>query len=174
MRDWPDDCAGRPRLPTASPRTPTSSLPGVGLAALPSDAPLTTLGLGDGAIAGSGLRGLNHWTTLDYLNLREDVGHLDTQDWAEVGRLPHLTRLGIDAELIPTLAGAPQLPTVETVYVTKASHSGDLAPLARACPQLREVRLHPEKSSLSMSADPYTALFPDAEVMVQVPRPSVL
>ncbi|WP_328872988.1 NACHT domain-containing protein [Streptomyces sp. NBC_00287] len=162
---------GLARLTTLENVTLITRLPGGGLAALPQDAPLTWISLGSGAVAETGLRGLSHWQGLDFLDLRDGLGVLGSQDWAEVSLLPRLTRLRMSASLVPGLAGAPRLSTIEELTVTDVREGSDLTALAHVCPQVRTVRLYPEQLSAALNAAPWAAVFPDAEVTAPSARP---
>ncbi|MBO4256710.1 NACHT domain-containing protein [Streptomyces griseorubiginosus] len=163
------DISGLERLDTLESLTAVTGLPGGGLAALPRNAPLKILALGAEAIDGTGLRGLSHWSMLDFLDLRDGASILRHEDWSEVAELPALTCLAIDAGLA-LMAGLPHLPTVEVVRVRNVSGNEDLTPLSHLCPQARRVLLYSEDPSTSLDASSYTALFPDAEVKVLMSR----
>lgn len=166
------DVSGLDRLDTLEYFTAVGRLSDSGLAALPQNAPLRSISLGGAAVPGTGLDGLSRWSTLRYLDFRDDVGALSPQDWSEVSRLPNLTRLGIGAtDLVPSLVGSPQLHAIEGLYVTNVQENDDLTLLSLRCPQVRSVTLYPHQESAPLSAAPYEALFPDAEVTVHTTRP---
>ncbi|MEU6139877.1 NACHT domain-containing protein [Streptomyces sp. NPDC047081] len=147
-------------------------LPGGGLTALPRDAPLTSITLGGNAVTGAGLRGLSRWPTLEHLNLWDDIdAQLGSRDWSEVAELPDLARLTIGVGLIPRLLDAPQLPTVEVLYVSNIREETDLMPLSRCCPHVRAVTLSAEPQYTPTEAARYAHLFPGAEITVVPSRP---
>lgn len=165
--------AGLGRLRTLRTLTVVTRLPG-GLTALPQDTPLTWLALGGESVVETGLRGLSTWQTLDHLYIRDDIGDLGPEDWAEIARLPHLTFLGIREEYLPGLLSAPELPALQVVHVSNVREDTDLTPLSRRCPQVRVVNLYPEQQSRALVPASYPALFPGAEFTVQTSRPLLL
>ncbi|MGI5456774.1 NACHT domain-containing protein [Streptomyces sp. CA-249302] len=166
------EVSGLDRLDTLESLTLATPLPGGGLAALPQGAPLIHISLGREAVRDTGLRGLSHWPTLRSFHLWEDIDTpLGTKDWSEVAKLPHLSRLGMGAVLIPSLEQAPQLPTVESLEIMSFRENVDLTPLARCCPQVRTVSIHLTQPSVPASTAPFAALFPDAEVTLKPFRP---
>ncbi|WP_405624459.1 hypothetical protein [Streptomyces sp. NBC_00076] len=125
----------------------------------------------DGAVAETGLRGLNTWPTLEYLTIQNDIGDLGPRDWTKIARLPCLSSISIPAKYLTGLLSAPHLPTLETVYVTNIREDTDLTPLYGNCPQVRTLTLFSEEHSTGLVAAPYQALSPEAEVTVHPTRP---
>lgn len=160
------------RLRTLRSLTVLSELPG-GLRALPSAAPLTTLGLGAGVLSAGGLRGLSRWSGLDSLHLPSGVELLAPEDWSELAAHPSLTRLNISARAALSCAGAPELPGVRSLWVFEVQGDEDLAPLARLCPNLHTVGLssHP---GVALDTTAYEADFPGIQVRAPRTRPFAL
>ncbi|MET7477075.1 NACHT domain-containing protein [Streptomyces sp. NPDC005648] len=161
------ELSGLNRLDALESLTLVTPLSGGGLAALPQDAPLTSLSLAGEFVTATGLRGLSHWSTLENLSLWGDIdAPLGPRDWSEVAGLPRLARLTIEAGLVPRLVDAPHLPAIADLHVSRFREDTDLTPLSRCCPQVRTVTLHAERSTPSDPA-PYAALFPHAEVTLE-------
>ncbi|MET7409139.1 NACHT domain-containing protein [Streptomyces parvulus] len=158
------DLTGLPALSSLTHLTVATRLPGSRLpAALPTEAPLRYLYLGDDAIAGTGLRGLVHWRTLQALYLATGTP-LTAEDWAEIQRLPDLTILGLHSRALPYGSGAmPVLPGVEDLFLTALEGDEDLSVLASRLPGLRMVALEAAPGAV-LDGDRLTALFPGAEV----------
>jgi hypothetical protein len=106
------DLAGLQRLDSLSELSVLEPLPGTGLTdSLPLSAPLRQLHLGQNTTQYTGLRGLSHWATLEWLSLFS-TRPLASADWTEIARLPRLTTLYLNAavaqegvETMPTLPG---------------------------------------------------------------------
>ncbi|MFF4492163.1 NACHT domain-containing protein [Streptomyces sp. NPDC001544] len=162
---------GLGRLSTLRTLRVASALPG-GLSRLPRTAPLTELGLDGGALS-AGLRDLSHWPGLEHLDLRGGAELLGAQDWSELAAHPSLNRLSVPARAAACCAGAPELPGVESLWVSGVQGDEDLAPLARLCPNLRTVQLatHP---GVALDLTAYEADFPDIEVLAPRTRPYAL
>ncbi|MEV5873354.1 NACHT domain-containing protein [Streptomyces sp. NPDC052101] len=161
--------SGLDRLSTLHTLTVSNALPDA-LRQLPRDAPLTTLGLDSEVLYEGGLRGLSHWSTLDYVDLRSGVEFLIPEDWSELAALPALTRLGVPAFAARCCADAPELLGVEVLHVVAVEGTEDLSPLARLCPNARTVRLYSKQLSVSLDETAYAAHFPNAEVTVPPTR----
>ncbi|WP_406415193.1 NACHT domain-containing protein [Streptomyces sp. NBC_00873] len=162
--------AGLDYLTTLQAITVMTRLPD-GLTALPQDAPLASLSLGEGAITETGLRGVSTWPTLENLYIQQDIGDLAPRDWAEIARLPRLSSMSIAAKYLPGLLSAPHLPSLKTVYVTSIHEDTDLTPLSGTCPQVRTVGLYLEQNPTRLVPTLYQAFFPSAEVTVHPTRP---
>ncbi|MYR40654.1 NACHT domain-containing protein [Streptomyces sp. SID5910] len=117
-------------------------LPGTRLTdSLPTAAPLRQLYLGGDTTADTGLQGLSHWDTLEWLSL-DRADPISAADWTEISQLPHLTTLRLNDSLLQK----------------------DSATLA-ALPGVREVVVR-TASDARLDADVFAALFPDAEVFL--------
>ncbi|MBL1107104.1 NACHT domain-containing protein [Streptomyces sp. 5-8] len=165
-----EEVSGFDQLTTLRALTVTSSITLDLLPLLPRNAPLTMLGLDDGAIGAGGLRGLSHWTTLNSVELRGEDAFLDARDWSELAALPALTRLSVPAHTAAYCVGAPELSGVELLHVVGVEGGEELSPLARMCPNARTVRLFP-KQIMSLDEADYAAQFPGADVRVPPSRP---
>lgn len=106
------DLAGLQRLDSLSQLSVLQRLPDTRLTdSLPPAAPLRQLHLGQNTTEYTGLRGLSHWATLEWLSLFS-TRPLTAADWTEIARLPLLTTLYLNAsvaqggvEAMPTLHG---------------------------------------------------------------------
>ncbi|MEV7796489.1 NACHT domain-containing protein [Streptomyces sp. NPDC087512] len=145
-------------------------LPGADLTeALPTDAPLGFLYLGEECTASTGLRGLRHWSTLHTLSLGALTTELTAEDWREVAALPALTRLYLDAAIlreVPASVGRmPELPGVEELMVYELEGTEHLAALAARLPGVHRVTLM-NRPGHSFPLTGFRPLFPGAEVVV--------
>ncbi|MFF9046645.1 NACHT domain-containing protein [Streptomyces parvulus] len=153
---------GLPALSSLTHLTVATPLPGSRLTtALPTDAPLRYLYLGEDAVAGTGLRGLSHWETLQALYLAP-ITPLTAGDWAEIQRLPDLTILGVHSSLLDGIGSMPTLPGIEDLFLTSLEGDEDLSVLASRLPGVRAVAL--SASDASLDGARFTALFPGADV----------
>ncbi|MFE2589068.1 NACHT domain-containing protein [Streptomyces anthocyanicus] len=142
-------------------------LPGTRLtASLPAAAPLQYLYLGDDAIAGTGLRGLSHWETLQALYL-SPATPLTAEDWAEIRRLPQLALLYLHGSLFPdSIEAMPTLPGVDGLGLIALDRGQDISVLAPRLPDVRTVTLQAAPGA-SLDGARLTALFPDADVTLE-------
>ncbi|MFF9859633.1 NACHT domain-containing protein [Streptomyces tendae] len=148
----------------------TPDLPGTGLTdALPTDAPLRFLYLGDTCTEPGGLLGLGHWKTLQTLSLGALTTELTEDDWQEVASLPALTHLYLDAAIlreVPASIGRmPELPGVEVLMVHNMEGTEHLAALAARLPGVHHVTLANRLGHSSPLSD-FRPLFPSAEVVL--------
>ncbi|MEU6290847.1 NACHT domain-containing protein [Streptomyces sp. NPDC046988] len=139
-------------------------LPGTRLTdSLPAAAPLRYLYLGEDAVAGTGLRGLSHWETLEALYLTPST-RLTDEDWAEVRRLPRLGILYLHSSLFPDSIGTmPTLPGVDDLNLIALDGGEDVSLLAPRLPDVRTVALQAAPGA-GLDGDRLAALFPGAEV----------
>ncbi|AXL89305.1 ATP-binding protein [Streptomyces sp. CB09001] len=134
--------------------------------ALPAEAPLQYLHLGDDATIDTGLRGLAHWQTLRALYLAP-TAPLTTEDWAEVQRLPRLSILLLHGSLFPKNIGpVPPLPGVLDLSLLACTGDEDLSLLATRLPDVRTVLLG-SATGLPLNTGQVVTLFPDAEVTAE-------
>ncbi|MFB7657316.1 MULTISPECIES: NACHT domain-containing protein [unclassified Streptomyces] len=161
------DLTGLSDLASITHLTVARRLPGTRLTdSLPAAAPLQYLYLGDDAIAGTGLRGLSHWETLQALYLSPSTP-LTAEDWAEIRRLPQLTLLYLHSSLFPDSIGTmPALPGVDDVNLIALDGSEDISVLAPRLPDVRTVALQAAPGA-SLDGARLAALFPDAEVTLE-------
>ncbi|MFD5446597.1 NACHT domain-containing protein [Streptomyces sp. NPDC127100] len=148
----------------------TPDLPGAGLTeALPADAPLSFLYLGDTCTEPGGLLGLGHWRTLQTLSLGALTTELTDDDWREVASLPALTHLYLNAAIlreVPASIGRmPELPGVEVLMVHDMEGTEHLAALAARLPGLHRVTLA-NRLGHSFPTSGFHPLFPGAEVVL--------
>ncbi|MFJ9199156.1 NACHT domain-containing protein [Streptomyces flaveolus] len=132
---------------------------------LPAAAPLEFLFLGRGTTEGTGLRGLSHWAGLKVLSL-SPTAPLTADDWAEIARLPLLTRLQLNARLFPDgLGPMPVLPGITELRLAELRGGEDLSALPSRLPGVRVVDVRGVPGPRPDTAA-FTALFPGAEVTV--------
>lgn len=163
------DLTGLRNLRTLTGLSVAQGLPGESLAdSLPVDSPLEYLSLGANTADTTGLRGLHHWPTLELLSLGPLTTLLTTTDWQAIADVPALTHLYLNASLFPhSVEAMPELPNIEFLRIPALHGAEDLSVLPSRLPSLREVILqtYPGKQ---FPADRYAALFPDAEVTVDL------
>ncbi|MFI2411324.1 NACHT domain-containing protein [Streptomyces sp. NPDC018947] len=162
------DPSGLPSLASLTLLSLVPELPGADLTeALPTDAPLRFLYLGEECTASTGLRGLGHWSTLHTLSLGALTTELTAEDWREVAVLPDLTRLYLDAAIlreVPASVGRmPELPGVEELMVYELEGTEHLAALAARLPGVHRVTLM-NRPGHSFPLSGFRPLFPGAEV----------
>ncbi|WP_237537591.1 NACHT domain-containing protein [Streptomyces sp. SID2999] len=109
--------SGLERLNTLRELTVMTELPAE-LRNLPRNASLRTLRLDASALMVDGLRGLSDWPTLKQLDLRYGIESLGGEDWSELAGHPSLDSLSIPAGMASRCADAPELPGIETWWVT--------------------------------------------------------
>ncbi|MFG3158007.1 NACHT domain-containing protein [Streptomyces sp. NPDC048219] len=132
---------------------------------LPAAAPLEFLFLGRGTTEETGLRDLSHWAGLKVLSL-SPTAPLTADDWAEIARLPLLTRLQLNARLLPDgLGPMPVLPGITELRLAEIRGGEDLSALPSRLPGVRVVDARGVPGSRP-DATVLTALFPGAEVTV--------
>ncbi|MGY5048841.1 NACHT domain-containing protein [Streptomyces sp. 900105755] len=161
------DLTGMRYLRSLTRITLSQQLPGTDLTeTLPSEAALEFLFLGAHSTESTGLRGLQHWTTLRTLSLGPLTKDLTVADWRAVTALPKLTHLHLNARIIQDLPHSiesmPELPGVEELRVASLRGSEDLAPLVPRLPGLRSVILT-NRPGHTFSVSRFAGLFPDAE-----------
>ncbi|WP_077799054.1 NACHT domain-containing NTPase [Streptomyces sp. JHA26] len=148
----------------------TPGLPGADLTeALPADAPLSFLYLGDTCTEPGGLRGLGRWRTLQTLSLGALTTELTEDDWREVASLPALTRLYLNAAIlreVPASIGRmPELPGIEVLTVHDMEGTEHLAALAARLPGLHRVTLS-NRPGHSFPVSGFRPVFPGADVVL--------
>ncbi|MEU3662188.1 NACHT domain-containing protein [Streptomyces sp. NPDC032940] len=132
---------------------------------LPAAAPLDFLFLGRGTTDETGLRGLSHWVRLKVLSLAP-TAPLTADDWAEVGRLPLLTRLQLNARLFRDgLGPMPVLPGITELRLAELRGGEDFSMLPSRLPGVRVVDVQGAPGPRPDAAA-FRALFPGAEVTV--------
>ncbi|MGW4570147.1 NACHT domain-containing protein [Streptomyces tendae] len=146
--------------------TLAQALPGTRLTdSLPVSALLNFLALGPKTTETTGLRGLSHWSTLQDLSLTLNTP-LTAEDWAEVGSLPLLTGLYLNARLFANRLGPlPVMPGITHLGLAAVQGNEDVSALRDRLPGLRSVLIQTAPGTRFDPA-PYAALFPDAEVTV--------
>ncbi|MFF4832768.1 NACHT domain-containing protein [Streptomyces sp. NPDC001315] len=145
-------------------------LPGESLTdVLPVGAPLEFLFLGRYTTNRTGLRGLEHWTTLKELSLGQLRTPLETADWRSVLALPRLTSLHLNGDFVTrfpdSVRAMPELSEVTSLRVTALYGTEDLSALAARLPALREVALQTFPGE-RFPAHLYADLFPGASITV--------
>lgn len=136
---------------------------------LPTESALEFLFLGEGTTSHTGLRGLQHWSSLKELSLGPLATPLTPADWQTVAALPCLTRLHVNGRIVThspgSISSMPELPEIDFLRVPSLYGAEDLSLLASRLPGLRQVILqtYPDKH---LSADLYAHLFPQATVDV--------
>ncbi|WP_432162310.1 NACHT domain-containing protein [Streptomyces tendae] len=153
-----------PRLESLTMLSLVQRLPGTRLTDfLPAEAPLEYLFLGSDTTANTGLRGLSHWNTLEWLILPVTTP-LTSADWEEAARLPLLTRLGLNASLFPDgLDAAVALPRVEELVFSDVHGDEDLSAVPARFPGVRAVSVD-AAPGVRLDVTRYQALFPQADV----------
>ncbi|PAM98648.1 ATP-binding protein [Streptomyces sp. Alain-F2R5] len=130
---------------------------------LPSTAPLEYLFLGADTIADTGLLGLSHWSTLEWLILPVSTP-LTAADWEEAAALPLLTRLSLDASLFPDgLDGTVALPQVAELAFSDVHGDEDLSGVPARFPGVHTVLLQAAPGARP-DVSRFQALFPHADV----------
>ncbi|MGW5334240.1 NACHT domain-containing protein [Streptomyces bauhiniae] len=162
--------SGLERLTTLHELTVMTALP-AGLRNLPRDASLRALSLDYRALTAAGLRGLSAWSTLKQLDLRDGVALLSAEDWSELARHPALTSLAIPAGTAGHCATAPELPRIETLWVSGVRGDEDLSTLGRLCPNLQTVHLATNSYGIALDVTAYAKDFEGAEVLTPRSRP---
>ncbi|MEV5958431.1 NACHT domain-containing protein [Streptomyces sp. NPDC051987] len=147
--------------------TLSQELPGTDLSeTLPPEAALEFLFLGAHSTDNTGLRGLQHWTTLHTLSLGPLTTELTVADWRRVTELPELTRLYLNARIIQDFPHSielmPELPGVEELRITSMHGAEDLAPLVPRLPGLRSLTLT-NRSGHTFPVSRFTGIFPGVE-----------
>lgn len=165
------DLTGLRSLTTLTLLSLVQELPGADLTeALPADAPLDFLYLGDECTASTGLRGLGQWRTLRILSLGALTTELTEDDWREVAALPALTHLYLNAAIlreVPASVGRmPELPGVEELAVVGLEGTEHLAALAARLPEVHRVTLI-NRVGHSLALADFRPLFPGAEVVLE-------
>ncbi|WP_046730876.1 NACHT domain-containing protein [Streptomyces humi] len=143
-------------------------LPGDSLTdVLPLDAPLQSLLLGGTSTNRTGLRGLQHWTSLRQLSLSPLTSALTAADWRAVAELPLLAGMTFNARLIRDspdfIESMPELPGIRVLSITPLNGHEDLSTLASRLPGLQRVILH-GLAHKNLPADRYTPVFPNAAI----------
>ncbi|MFF7472375.1 NACHT domain-containing protein [Streptomyces sp. NPDC008092] len=143
-------------------------LPGDSLVeVLPVDAPLEFLFLGRNSTNRTGLRGLEHWTTLTELSLGPLTTDLTAADWEEVTALPGLRTLHLNARILRELPRSvkrmPELSGVKALRVPGLLGIEDLSVLARRLPSVRRLTLQTMPGHVFPERIPQ--LFPTADVV---------
>ncbi|MFD4605123.1 NACHT domain-containing protein [Streptomyces sp. NPDC058464] len=126
--------------------TVEQELPGDSLGeVLPADAALEFLFLGRNSTNRTGLRGLEHWTTLTDLSLGPLTTELTAADWQAVAGLPELRTLHLNARILRELPRSvermPELSGVKALRVPGLLGTEDFSVLARRLPAVRSVIL---------------------------------
>ncbi|GGQ43988.1 NACHT domain-containing protein [Streptomyces mutabilis] len=130
---------------------------------LPSAAPLEYLFLGADTIADTGLLGLSHWSTLEWLILFVSTP-LAAADWEEAAALPLLTRLSLNASLFPDgLDGTVALPQVAELALSDVHGDEDLSGVPARFPGVHTVLLQAAPGA-RLDVARFQALFPQADV----------
>lgn len=148
-------------------------LPGESLTdVLPVDAPLEWLLLGEHSTDRTGLRGLEHWTSLKELSLGQLTTPLTAADWRSVAGLPLLTGLFLSSSVLTrfpdSIEAMPELPGIESLWISGLLGTEDLSVLASRLPELRQVALR-SSPGWYIPADLHAGLFPNA-IVVTDPR----
>ncbi|GAA2286928.1 ATP-binding protein [Streptomyces ruber] len=146
-------------------------LPGADLReTLPPEAPLEFLFLGARSTDSTGLRGLQHWTTLRTLSLGPLTTELTVGDWRAVTELPELSHLYLNARIIRDFPQCielmPELPGVEELHIPSMHGAEDLAPLVPRLPGLRSLVLV-NRPGHTFPVSRFTGLFPGVETILQ-------
>ena len=133
---------------------------------LPVGSPLERLSLGRLSTNHTGLRGLEHWTSLRELCLTL-TNALTAADWQAVAALPRLTELQLQAWTLGDAQGVvapiPELGAVESLRISGLDGTEDFSSLARRLPALRSVTLV-SLTGFSVSLAPLAKHFPGVEV----------
>ncbi|MER7183083.1 NACHT domain-containing protein [Streptomyces hyaluromycini] len=151
--------------------TLSQELPGADLTeTLPTEAALKFLFLGAHSTDNTGLRGLQHWTTLNTLSLGPLTTELTVADWRRVTELPELTHLYLNARIIRDFPHSielmPELPGVEELRIASMHGAEDLAPLVPRLPGLRSMILT-NRSGHTFPLSHFTGLFPGVETSLE-------
>ncbi|MFF4307746.1 NACHT domain-containing protein [Streptomyces sp. NPDC001601] len=165
------DLSGMRFLRSLTGITLDQELPGTDLTeTLPTEAPLEFLFLGAHSTDRTGLRGLQHWTTLNTLSLGPLTTELTVADWRRVTELPDLTRLYLNARIIRDFPHSielmPELPAVEELRIASMHGAEDLAPLVPRLPGLRSLILT-DRSGHTFPISRFTGLFPGVETFLE-------
>ncbi|MGY0017758.1 NACHT domain-containing protein [Streptomyces sp. YJ-C3] len=141
------------------------ALPGASLAdSLPVHGGLRRLYLTRGAVATTGLRGLDALSGLEFLSLSARLGPLAPDDWHRIAAHPALTELFLAGEILPP-APLPELPRVTALSLHLPGGPDQFAAHAPLFPAVRTVEIHPGRQATQDPAG-YTGLFPHADVTV--------
>ncbi|MER8029171.1 NACHT domain-containing protein [Streptomyces bauhiniae] len=165
--------SGLERLTTLRELTVRTALP-EGLRNLPRNAPLRALRLDGNTLGAEGLRGLSDWPTLKQLDLRGGFESLSAADWSQLAGHPSLDTLSIPAEMASRRAGAPELPRIETLWVTNIQGDEDLTALHRLCPNLKTVHLATPHYGMALDVSAYAEDFPGIDITAPRTRPYAL
>ncbi|MFK0106544.1 NACHT domain-containing protein [Streptomyces sp. NPDC091217] len=143
-------------------------LPGDSLTAvLPLEAGLEFLFLGRDSTNRTGLRGLEHWTSLTELSLGPLTRELSAADWQAVVALPELKQLHLNARILRELPRSidhmPELPGVSALRVPGLLGTEDFSALARRLPRLRTLTLQ-NMPGHTFPLSHFSEHFPEADV----------
>jgi hypothetical protein len=166
------DMTGLRSLRSLSRISVSQELPGADLThALPLDAPLRFLFLGESSTESTGLRGLRHWSGLERLSLGPLTTEVTVADWREVAELPELGHLYLNARIIQdfprSVERMPELPGIEVLRIPSMRGDEDLTPLAPRLPGLRSVVLT-NRPGHPFPVSRFAGVFPGAEVSLEV------
>ncbi|MEU6194160.1 NACHT domain-containing protein [Streptomyces sp. NPDC047061] len=148
--------------------TVEQQLPGDSLGeVLPADAPLEFLFLGRNSTNRTGLRGLEHWTSLKDLSLGPLTAELTAADWQAVAGLPELRTLHLNARILRELPRSvermPELSGVRALRVPGLLGTEDFSVLARRLPAVRSVILQ-NMPGHAFPTSRFSAYFPGADI----------
>ncbi|MFJ8494846.1 NACHT domain-containing protein [Streptomyces sp. NPDC094038] len=162
------DVTGLGALRSLTRLTVEQELPGESLTdVLPVGAELEFLFLGRSSTDRTGLRGLEHWSSLTDLSLGPLTRELSAADWQAVTGLPGLRTLHLNARILRELplsvARMPELAGVEVLRVPGLLGTEDFSVLARRLPAVRSVILQNMPGHV-LSPDLVSEHFPEADV----------
>ncbi len=165
------DLTGLESLRSLTSISVSQPLPGTALPhALPVDAPLEFLFLGENSTDDTGLCGLEHWTSLHTLSLGPLTREPVAADWRAVAELPQLTSLFLNASTLRDFPRSidlmPELPGVEELWVPLLHGTEELSALAHRLPGLRSVTLVNQLGH-TFPASRFEGVFPGAELIVE-------
>ncbi|WP_217559639.1 NACHT domain-containing NTPase [Streptomyces sp. GbtcB6] len=148
--------------------TVEQELPGDSLGeVLPVDAALEFLFLGRNSTNRTGLRGLQHWTSLTELSLGPLTAELTTADWQAVAGLPGLRTLHLNARILRELPLSvermPKLSGVEVLRVPGLLGTEDFSVLAHRLPAVRSVILQ-NMPGHAFPTSRFAEYFPGADI----------